>query len=249
MELKQYFLMIWKKSWLIAVVVIIACTLTYIKSHYYTTPIYRADAKLIVNQRMVDKENLNLSSIQMNLMLINSYKEIIKSAAIMNKVVEKYPDIKVSPRALAARISVSSANQSQVMNLTYVDTSFDRASKTVNAISTVFKDEITSIMQVDNVTILSESTPEDFSGPINVSSTMDMLISFMVSFMLSVGLIFLIDYLDHTFKSETEVKETLDLPILAIVTKIKKKDMRLRKTRASSKKQKVGEETYATINS
>ncbi|WP_233354717.1 Wzz/FepE/Etk N-terminal domain-containing protein [Paenibacillus sp. JZ16] len=50
MELKQYFRIVQRKWWLIAVIVVIAMVATAVKSFYFTTPIYAANAKLIVNQ-------------------------------------------------------------------------------------------------------------------------------------------------------------------------------------------------------
>ena len=94
MELKGYLKVIRKKLLLIASIVLAACVLTGIKSFLYTDPVYQASAKLIVNQSFeVDgKQMVDWSSIQSNIMLINSYKEIIDSAAILDKVVSKYPD-------------------------------------------------------------------------------------------------------------------------------------------------------------
>ena len=101
--------------------------------------------------------SLNASTIQTSIFLINSYKEIIKSSAIMNKVVEEYPDLGLNAWQLSAKISVTSANNSQVMNLIYEDTSYARVAEIVNAVSTVFKEQIPHIMNVDNITILSEA--------------------------------------------------------------------------------------------
>lgn len=242
MELKQYLKIIRKKLWLITAIVIVICMGTFIKSFYFTTPIYQANAKLIVNQTIMNDglSVLNPGSIQTNIMLINSYKEIIKSTAILKKVIEKYPELTVTP----ARISVTSANNSQIMDLTYSDESYENAAKSVNAISNVFKEQIPLIMKVDNVTILNEAV----ESAINVQKEfplMDLIISFVISLMLGLGVIFLLDYLDNTYKSETELEEDLGLPVLASVTKIKKVD---RKKRKSSETHKVGEGTYASIN-
>ncbi|UVI31602.1 YveK family protein [Paenibacillus spongiae] len=242
MELKQYLKIIRKKLWLIAAIVIIICTGTFIKSYYFTTPIYQANAKLIVNQTIMNDglSVLNPGSIQTNIMLINSYKEIIKSTAILKKVNEKYPELKISP----ARISVTSANNSQIMDLTYSDESYKNAAKSVNAISSVFKEEIPSIMKVDNVTILNEAVETAINAEKGFP-ILNVMISFIISLMLAIGIIFLHDYLDNTYKTEDELEDDLGLPVLASVTMIKKGD---RKRRKSLETHKVGDGTYASIN-
>lgn len=249
MELKQYFRVIQKKWWLIAIIVMIAMAAAGVKSFYFTTPIYAANAKLIVNQSSGDgAATLNASTIQTSIFLINSYKEIIKSSAVMNKVVEKYPELGESPAQLAAKISVTSANNSQVMNLLYQDTSYEKAVKVVNGVSTVFKEQIPNIMNVDNITILSEADSTTTPAPINLNPLMNILISFVVSLILAIGFVFLLDYLDDTLEAEAEIIEIMNAPVLAVVGKISKSDLR-KSTRAKAiEKQKVGENQYATLN-
>ncbi len=96
MELKQYFRIIQKKWWLIMVIVVVAIAAACVKSFYFTTPIYAANAKLIVNQKGSADGSLNTGTIQTSIFLINSYKEIIKSSAIMDKVVQKFPELKAT---------------------------------------------------------------------------------------------------------------------------------------------------------
>jgi len=249
MELKQYFRIIQKKWWLIAIIVIIAVAATGIKSYFFTTPVYAANAKLIVNQSSGEGAGtLNASTIQTSIFLINSYKEIIKSSAIMNKVVEKYPDLGENAGQLAARISVTSANNSQVMNLVYQDTSYAKAAAIVNAVSEVFKDQIPHIMNADNITILSEADASASPAPININPIMNISISLIVSLMLAIGLVFLLDYLDDTLKTENEITEILDVPILAVVEKLPKGEMKKSARMKLIQKSKVGDNQYATIN-
>lgn len=246
MELKQYFRVIQKKWWLIVMMVVVALTAASVKSFYFTTPVYAANAKLIVNQSSGD--GLNASTIQTSIFLINSYKEIIKSSAVMNKVVEQYPELGESATQLATRISVSSANNSQVMNLVYQDISYEKAAAVVNAVSTVFKTQIPSIMNIDNITILSEADPAANPGAINFNPVMNLLISFMVSLVLAIGFIFLLDYLDDTLQSESEVLEIMEAPVLASVGRMTKSDLKPAfKSKKAPQQPKAGEGKYATI--
>ncbi|WP_454193081.1 YveK family protein [Paenibacillus sp. Marseille-Q7038] len=249
MELKQYFRVLQKKWWLIVAIVIIAITASGIKSYLFTTPIYAANAKLIVNQSSDEGgATLNASTIQTSIVLINTYKEIIKSSAIMNKVVEEYPNLGESAWELSAKISVTSANNSQVMNLVYEDTSYAKAAEIVNVVSAVFKEQIPRIMNVDNITILSEADATASPTPINFNPVMNILISFVVSLMLAVGFVFLLDYLDDTLKTEADITEILEAPILAVVGNLSKTDMKKSSRMKAKKKSKAGVSQYAMIN-
>lgn len=244
MELKRFYHILRKRMVLISLIVIAACVLTGIKSFLYTEDVYRANAKLIVSQSfdIEGTQVMNVSLIQSNIMLINSYIEIIHSSAILNKVVEKYPDLQATPGEINSKISVSNANDSQVMNLTVVDSSYKRAAEIANAVAVVFKENIPAIMHVDNVTILSEADTAANASPVNSNPVLMVIISFIVSLMLAVGLVFLLDYLDDTVKTEADVVQTLGLPMLSYISKINKSEMKIRSSRGI--KQKAGE-TYA----
>lgn len=144
-------------------------------------------------------------------------------------------------------IRASTANESQVMNLTASGLSPDKAAKTVNAVAKVFKTQIPVIMKVDNVTILSEAKPADSSKPINVNPIINILISFIVGLLLAVGFVFLLEYLDDTMKTEEELEKELNLPALAVISKIRKDEIRSSKHSSTSQKQ-VGDGQYVTIN-
>jgi Capsular polysaccharide biosynthesis protein len=249
-ELKQYLQIIMKKWWLIVAIVIIAVAATGMKSYFFTTPIYQAKATLIVNQspQQAGVEALNLGLLQSNVMLINSYKKIIESAFIMEKVVEQNPSLGISADQLSQRVKVTSASESQVMEILYTDSSYKQAAQIVNAISEIFKDQIPRIMQIDNVTILDKAGESDLPDPVNNSPLLNMLISFIVSCMLAVGIIFLLDYLDDTIKSETEMLQTLETPVLAMIDKISKHDLKIKKKPTVKMNKELGEGTYATLN-
>lgn len=248
MELKGYMQILRKRIWIIVAFVAVACIGAGVKNYFFTVPIYEANAKLIVNQAYNAEgiPSLDIGSIQTNIKVINSYMEIIKSSAILDKVAATYPDLGMNGNQLAQRISVTTANESQVMSLTATGLSSEKAAKTVNAVAKVFESQIPVIMKVDNVTILSEAKPTESSRPINVNPIVNILISFLVGLLLAIGFVFLLEYLDDTLKTEDELEKELGIPALAVISKIKKEEARSSKQTTSQKQ--VGDGQYATVN-
>jgi capsular polysaccharide biosynthesis protein len=234
-----------KRLLLITSIVVVVTGLMGVKTYMFTEPLYQASAKLIVSQsfNVNGTQIMDWSSIQSNIMLINSYKEIIYSTAILGRVASENPDLRESANSIANKIIVSAANDSQVMNIAVNDSSYKHAVEVVNAVATVFKSEIPKIMKVDNVTILSEADMNAASVPINSRPLLTVLLSFIVSLMLAIGLVFLLDYLDDTIKSEEDIANTLDVPMLAYISRIGRSELKVRRTRGIQ--QKVGEGSYA----
>ncbi|NIK66655.1 Wzz/FepE/Etk N-terminal domain-containing protein [Paenibacillus sp. BK033] len=253
MEIKQYMRIVLKKWWLILILVLLASVISGVKSSFYTTPIYEATAKLIVNQSSGTYQQgyPDVGLLQSNLMLMDSYKEIISSAAILDKVVEKNPNLTDSSYEMSKILQVYSYENSQVLNLTYQATSYESAAETVNAISLVFKEEIPKIMNVDNITILNEAKVNDIRphNPVNINLVTSILVAFVLSLLASVALVLILHFLDDTLKNEEELKEVLGIPLLAAMGKMKKEDMRGRRgEQVLIRKEAGGDNVYASIN-
>jgi len=251
LDLRDYIRIIRKRIWIIIAVVLIATAATAIASFYLIKPVYEASTKLVVNKsdQQTANNQVDLNSINTNLSLINTYKEIIKTTAIMDKVVAAYPQFQLTPEQLSKKVSVSSVNNTQVMTLVVQDISYVKAAQIVNAVSKVFQVEIPKIMKVDNVSLLNEAKESDLPTPVKPNKKLNVALSFIVALMVSVGIVFLLEYLDDTLKSEADVQQYLGIPTLGMITKVRDEDIAGHSKTEASKvdKNKVGGEiSHAT---
>lgn len=209
-----------KKRWmLITILTVVAGFASGVVSLYMTKPVYQASTQILVNQKNSDSSNLNVNQLQTNIDLVNTYSQIIKSPVILEKVSKKL-DLKQSTTALDQKIAVNTQENSQVFSLTVEDTNPATATKIVNTVSKTFQTEIQNIMNVDNVTILSESTLKDNQTPVRPNLLMNVVSALAVGLILGSALAFLLDFIDTTFKNTKEVEEELGLPIIGIIPKI-----------------------------
>ncbi|MGM0880096.1 MAG: YveK family protein [Bacillota bacterium] len=227
MDLKQYWSIVRKNIWMILMLIIVSGMSTGIYSYYFMDKVYEASTKLIVNQNMEAaalNNRLDIGTINSNIQLIKTYKEIIKTPRIMSKVVAQFPDLKLTEDDLISKVSVTSVNETQVMSVTARDLSYSKAASIVNAVAQVFQKEIPTLMKVDNVNILNEAKPNNKPVPVSPNPSLNIAISIILSLMIGLGLAFLIDYLDDTLKSETDVEQILGLSTLTLVPRMRKAD-------------------------
>ncbi|MEK0313675.1 YveK family protein [Cohnella sp. 56] len=225
LDLKDYFRIIRKRLWWIVGVVLIVTVAAGLYSTYVKDPIYQASTKIIVNQsasQVAANQQLNSDMVNTNIKMIETYKEIIKTPAILDKVVEQYPNLGLTSEQLAGKIKVSSVNNTQVMTVGVTDLSYRKAAETANAVSEIFRQEIPGIFKVENVSILNHAKidPADQPGPISPNIPLNIAIAFIVSLMLSVGVAFLLEYMDDSIKTEADVERYLELPVLASISKV-----------------------------
>ncbi|MBB3110572.1 capsular polysaccharide biosynthesis protein [Paenibacillus phyllosphaerae] len=229
LELRDYVRIVRKHIWKLISIVLISTVVAGVYSFYFVEPTYEASTKIIVNRTATQTSvtTLDLNEINSNLRLIDTYKEIIRTPAIMDVVAERYPQFGMTAEELTNKVVVSSVNNTQVMTLVVQDLSYQKAAQIVNAISEVFKEQIPSIFQVENVSILNlaNENPEKQPAPVKPNKMLNMALAFIVSLMLSVGIAFLIEYMDDTIKNEADVKRLLDLPTVGQIARLSAEEL------------------------
>ncbi|MFE1242839.1 YveK family protein [Fictibacillus sp. NPDC058756] len=217
-SLKELFAILRKRLWLIISLTVVAAVTAGVISFYFLTPIYQASTQLLVNQSKNDKQ-IDINQVQTNLELINTYNVIIKSPAILEKVIAQL-NLDTSVGQLNEQITVSSKENSQVVEVLVEDKDPAQAVLLVNTIGDVFKKEIKPIMNVDkdNVSILSKAQLAEDPSPIKPKPLLNIAIALVVGLMAGVGLAFLLEYMDTTIKTEQDIENILGLPVLGTIS-------------------------------
>ncbi len=151
--------------------------------------------------------------------MINTYSVIIKSPAILEKVIDEL-DLNQSVEQLSEKITINSQENSQVFSLTVQDSNPSQAVQIANTVSETFQKEIKDIMNVDNVSVLAKAEIKDNPTPVKPNPLLNIAIAVVVGLMAGIGLAFLLEYMDNTIKDEDDIERLLELPILGSIQKI-----------------------------
>lgn len=239
LELKEYAQIVKKKLWLILLIVVLVSSTTGIYSYLFVQPQYEASNKLIITSSETDsKTGIQKNDVDLGILLVDTYKEMLSTTAVLEKVVDRYPDLNLSVETLLENMKVETVADTPVLIVSVRDYSYSTASRVADAVSEVFKSEVPRIIQAGSLTILKEKSANP--SPVTPSPLMYTIIAFVVSLILGIGLVFLLDYLDDSIKSEEDVKELLGVTTLAVIRHMKASDLRDKRT-VSSKLQKVRE--------
>lgn len=237
-SLQELIKVIRKRLLLIISLVILAVGIAGIASYYLLTPIYQVSTQILVNQQQSEQSPFSTQDIQMNLQLIETYSIIIKSPIILAKVIEKL-ELDTSPDLLAKKITVNSAQNSQVVNISVQDPNIRQAVDIANSTVEVFQEEIRTIMNVDNVKILSPAVQLAKKVPIKPNPILNMVVAGVIGLMVGFGVAFLLDYVDMTVKTEQEIEKLTGLPIIGLISPISDKEVKRAKQSKASRKKRV----------
>ncbi|HHT7166321.1 TPA: YveK family protein [Bacillus cereus] len=234
-SLKELFHILKKRLVMILVIAFGAAIVSAIISFFFMTPIYQSSTQILVNQKKQEGAMFQAGEIQTNIQLTNTYKVIIKSPVILEQVNEKL-NLNMTSQALTGKINVANEKDSQVISVTAEDKDPKLARDIANATADVFKGEVAKIMNIDNVTVLSKAEVAENQSPIKPRPMLNVAIAFVVGLMASVGLAFLLEYLDNTVKKEEDVENLLGLPVLGIVARMDEETMNVKSHAPSSRK-------------
>jgi capsular polysaccharide biosynthesis protein len=246
-DLKFFLKILRKRMWLIMLVVAIACGISFYLSKYYLKPTYEASTKLIVNkiQENAGLPTLDFNTVNLNIKLIDVYKEIIKSPAIMDIVAAQNPNLGYSSEQLIKKVKISGISQTPIMVITFEDGIHENAVKLINSIANVFQKQIPTIMKVDNVVILNEAKMIDSPEAISPKLFFNMVLAMAASLIFMVSIVIVLEYLNDTVQSEEDIWSQLGIPTLTAIAKVKRRDMKA--SRASHSNKKIGGSTHASV--
>lgn len=221
-SLQELFATLKKRFGLIAVMAILAVTIAGAVSFLVLTPIYETSTQILVNQEQSEAAQAINQNIQADLQLINTYSVIIKSPVILDQVASEL-GMEGTGEQLNSKITVATAQNSQVVNISVRDEDPALAVDIANKTASVFEKEIKGLMKVDNVSILSKAVLKDNPSPVAPNPMLNMAIAAVVGLMLGVGIAFLLEYLDTTMKTDQDIEDILGIPLLGVISPIQEK--------------------------
>ena len=213
-DLKGIFHMLQKRWVLITGVTLSALIISTIVSFFILTPIYEASTTLIVNYKQNQESVMTYNDLQTSQKLVATYTEIVKSERILDVVINKL-NLELSPKDLINKISVSQVGQTEILKLTVKDADPELATLIANTIAQVFQEDIGQMMEVDNVSTIDIAKIPD--NPTSPNKVMNIAISGVLGLMISVGLVFVLEFLDRTYKTPTDVERHLGLPLIGAI--------------------------------
>lgn len=220
-SLQELFSILRKSFWRILALTIVAALIAFAVSSFLIKPTYQAGTQILVTPKKQENNIIDAQQVQSSVTLVNTYRVIIKSPAILEKVQKEVSNAPSSVSALNNMITVESEQNSQVINVSVQSKDAALASDIANSVANVFSEDIPKLMNVDNVKVLSVSGIP--TSPVSPNIILNTAIAAVVGFLLGVGLAFLREVLDRRIRTEEQVQQILDLPVLGSIPDIDSK--------------------------
>lgn len=215
LNIRQYIDIIRKRLWIVALVTIIFTLTSAIINFYILDPVYETSTTLMVNKAKMEQNSvIDYQDVILNQKLVITYGEIVKSRAVLEKVIKELKlDIKYE--GLLAKITISPVKDTEIMNIKVLDTNPVLAEKIANKIPQIFTQEVIRITKADSVQVIDKAQIPQ--SPIKPRRLLNMIIAVFIGKMIGLFIIFLMEYLDNTIKTSQDVEKHLELPVIGII--------------------------------
>lgn len=218
-ELRELFGIVLKRKWLIIIITLLSIVLGTVYSLYLVTPEYQSSTTLMVN----GSKGLNagdiaasfdLGSINLSQKLVVTYSEIVKSRIVLEQVISQL-GLDYTYTELLRMTSAQQVGSTEILKISVTNVDPVMASDIANTISSVFIKEVMRILKVNNVEIIDAAIP--MYKAINMRTTLNIAISAVLGVMLGVFLTFMLEYLDHTIKTEEDIEKYLGVSVIGTI--------------------------------
>ena len=225
LDLKEIVSMFWEKKILIIVLTIICMIVGGIYSYFMMTPEYTATTTIVLTKTEEvassstgnATESITQTDVLLNQNLVSTYSEIIKSNNVLRQVMSNLNTLNLNENELRNSVEVTAKEDTEVIEISVVNTNPENATLIANEISKVFADTVSDIYKINNVYILDAA--EEPTAPSNINHVRFIIISAAVGIILSCGYVVIRNLFDNTTKKKEEIENMLEVPVLVSLDK------------------------------
>ena len=199
----------WK---LIAVTAVTGAVLMALYTFFLVTPMYKATATIYVVSR--NDSVLNFSDLQVGSELTSDYIKVFEMWEVHEKVISNL-DLDYTYTNMASMLSVTNTSDTRMLDITVTNPDPEEAAAIANEYADVGAKYISEKMKTDAPTLMSSArVPEN---PFSPNKAKNILLGFVVGFVLACGVVVVRILLDDTYKTAEDIRKYAGLVVLASV--------------------------------
>lgn len=228
MEEETNFIEIFKILWKKKLIIIPVTLLFMVMGGYYSiqikVPKYKSTTTLLLAQNSsaetqgIENE-ITQTDISLNQKLVSTYSVLVKSKSVLDQVLENLNMDRSLEEELKKNIEVKAVEDTQVIEITYINEDSNVAYKVASELANVFCKKIVEIYNINNVYIVDKA--EIAEEPYNINYIKTIIIFAIIGVGLSCMTVFIISLFDTTVKTQEDVENSTGLVVLAQVPEIK----------------------------
>lgn len=205
-----------KLWWFVLICAIVVGVVAFSISSFLMTPMYTSTAKVYVDgSQRAAGSGVNYTELTTNARLVSTYIEVLCSDTYLGQVAGQSEEYKISGNSIKSKITMNSANETEILEIKYSDISPERARDILQMVLNSAQGEITRVIPGCKVSIIDNaSLPSTTSSPNIKQNT---FIGIFAGIIIGIAIIFIKELLDTRIKDEDDLKSRYSIPVLGII--------------------------------
>ncbi|MCB2306049.1 capsular biosynthesis protein [Clostridium estertheticum] len=219
-SIEDYLTIIKERLLLIGTITLATVIIAGILSFFVIKPTYESSTSIIVGKpQATTNQSAQLNSdITMYQNLLITYSEIAKSDLVAQGALDELKG-NLTIDQIKAGVTVTPKTGTQILMITAKGKDPQEVLKIVNAISTSFVESTKKVYPTGgDIQVMDKAVIP--LKPISPNKKLNLAIGLFLGLMLSLGVVFLLEYMDNTIKTESDVEKYLGLPVLGVIPRI-----------------------------
>ncbi len=212
---------LWRRLWVIVLVAVLLAG-SAVGFDLLQTPTYKASIKILVGQKQEGSTPGSLGGEVEGLQQITkTMAEAVETRPVAEAVIREL-GLGISPKSFLENLTAEQVAATQFIEVTYESTSPAEAQQTANTVGDVFSEQVSEISPSANAITATvwerAATPE---SPVSPNLLRDGILALILGGMLGIGLAFLLEHLDDSWRSPEEVEQVTGVPNFGVIPEIK----------------------------
>lgn len=217
-DLREVFILLLSKAWLIALVGMLTAIIGFVLSAFVIAPTFESTSKIYILNKQ-QENTVTYSDVQLGTQLTKDYAQLITSRLVLEKVIEDLNLTEINEdidyEAMLGKVEVTTPTDTRILSITVTDTDPVLAMEIANSVREAAAVHIKNVMDIEAVNVVETANlPMEKAGP---SITKWTLIGGCIGAFLVMAFVLLIFFMDDTIKTSDDVEKYLGLSTLALI--------------------------------
>ena len=217
-DLREVFILLISKAWLIALVGMLTAIIGFVLSAFVIAPTFESTSKIYILNKQ-QENTVTYSDVQLGTQLTKDYAQLITSRLVLEKVIEDLNLTEINEdidyEAMLDKVEVTTPTDTRILSITVTDTDPVLAMEIANSVREAAAVHIKNVMDIEAVNVVETANlPMEKAGP---SITKWTLIGGCIGAFLVMAVVLLIFFMDDTIKTSDDVEKYLGLSTLALI--------------------------------
>ena len=221
-DLKELFVFFVKRISIIIAITILFLIIGIVWTMFIKTPLYRGETSIILVNKNLENNNSTItqSDVVLNQKLVSTYAQIVKSKKVLKQVITKL-NLNYTYSELYNHVGVSNVQETEIIKISVSDENNELAATIANTVADVFKEEVSEIYHLENITIIDKAEVQ--KNPYNIKLLKTAVICIGGGVITSLMILFVLFYFDTSIKSSEEVERKLGVAVIGTIPHVGKR--------------------------